>query len=52
MGLNLDVSVRCSILKFSPSPFLWQIPEERQGFGLPRPAPVPFVQPYYYPLEK
>lgn len=41
----------------TPSPippflFGWQIPEERQGFGLPKPAPFPFVQPYYYPLEK
>lgn len=33
-------------------PFRWQIPEEKHGFGLPIPAPVPFVQPYYYPLEK
>lgn len=33
-------------------PFRWQIPEEMKGFGLPKPAPVPFVQPYYYPLEK
>ncbi len=35
-----------------PHPFGWQIPEERKGFGLPKPAPVPFVQPYYYPLER
>ncbi|MCX7643263.1 MAG: hypothetical protein N2116_05610 [Armatimonadetes bacterium] len=29
-----------------------QIPERRLGFGLPQPAPFPFVQPYYYPLGK
>ncbi len=28
------------------------LPRERSGFGLPRPAPNPFVQPYYYPLER
>lgn len=32
-------------------PFEWQVPE-KPGFGLPRPAPRPFVQPYYYPLEQ
>ncbi len=32
--------------------FEWHLPEKRQGFGLPMPAPRPFVQPYYYPLEK
>jgi uncharacterized coiled-coil protein SlyX len=32
-------------------PFEWRVPEERRGFGLPKPAPQPFVQPYYYPLE-
>lgn len=32
--------------------FEWRFPEERRGFGLPKPAPQPFVQPYYYPLEK
>lgn len=31
--------------------FEWQVPE-KPGFGLPRPAPRPFVQPYYYPLEQ
>ncbi len=41
----------------TPPHFEWQIPferrvpEERRGFGLPKPAPQPFVQPYYYPLE-
>ncbi len=33
-------------------PLEWFVPEERYGFGLPKPAPQPFVQPYYYPLEK
>lgn len=32
--------------------FEWRIPEKQQGFGLPKPAPQPFVQPYYYPLER
>lgn len=32
--------------------FEWHFPEEWRGFGLPQPAPRPFVQPYYYPLEK
>jgi len=32
--------------------FLRQLPERRPGFGAPKPAPDPFVQPYYYPLEK
>ncbi len=31
---------------------LRQLPERRPGFGAPKPAPDPFVQPYYYPLEK
>jgi uncharacterized coiled-coil protein SlyX len=33
-------------------PFEWRVPEEWRGFGLPKPAPQPFVQPYYYPLSK
>ncbi|MGQ9520615.1 MAG: hypothetical protein ACUVTP_11110 [Candidatus Fervidibacter sp.] len=43
---------------FAPHPltvvplFEWRFPEGRQGFGLPKPAPQPFVQPYYYPLKK
>jgi len=32
-------------------PFSQLVPEEQRGFGPPRPAPFPFVQPYYYPLE-
>ncbi len=40
-----------SLVPPSPFPFGRQIPEERHGFGLPKPAPFPFVQPYYYPLE-
>jgi len=34
------------------TPFRREIPEEWHGFGLPKPAPQPFVQPYYYPLAK
>jgi type VI protein secretion system component VasK len=33
-------------------PFEWRVPEEWRGFGLPKPTPQPFVQPYYYPLSK
>jgi len=29
-----------------------QPPEVKPGFGLPQPAPFPFVQPYYYPLGR
>ncbi len=37
---------------YTPPMFPEQLlPRERSGFGLPRPAPNPFVQPYYYPLE-
>jgi len=32
-------------------PFEWFVPEEQRGFGLPKPTPRAFVQPYYYPLE-
>ena len=32
-------------------PFERFVPEERRGFGLPKPTPRAFVQPYYYPLE-
>jgi len=32
-------------------PFEWFVPEGQRGFGLPKPAPRHFIQPYYYPLE-
>lgn len=32
--------------------FEWRFPSERYGFGMPMPAPQPFVQPYYFPLER
>ena len=46
------VAVPPQILLERLIPFRWKIPEEWSGFGLPKPAPQPFVQPYYYPLEK
>ena len=40
-------------LPYLPPETLEQLlPHGRPGFGLPRPAPSPFVQPYYYPLER
>lgn len=49
---QMRLTQRLFVIPTPSFPFGWQIPEERHGFGLPRPAPVPFVQPYYYPLEK
>ncbi len=39
--------------RFIVPPFFFGLPRAEQqmpGFGTPRPAPIPFVQPYYYPL--
>ncbi len=35
-----------------PFLFEWRLPPKRHGFGMPMPAPQPFVQPYYFPLEQ
>ena len=52
MRASPPVIVPPQILLERLTPFRWKIPEEWHGFGLPKPAPQPFVQPYYYPLER